>query len=76
MIVYVAISDSGKGISPDMLPRLFEKFMTNSDTGTGLGLYISKKLVEAMGGRIWAFNNNDGIGSTFVFSLPKMEHSS
>lgn len=69
-IVYVAISDSGKGLSPDILPRLFEKFMTNSETGIGIGLYISKKLIEAMGGRIWAFNNSDGIGSTFVFSLP------
>ena len=49
---------------------LFEKFMTNSDSGIGLGLYISKKLVEVMGGRIWAFNNSDGVGSTFVFSLP------
>ncbi|HEU5120558.1 MAG TPA: HAMP domain-containing sensor histidine kinase [Candidatus Nitrosocosmicus sp.] len=68
--VYVAISDSGKGISPSVLPRLFEKFNTDSDVGTGLGLYISKKLVEALGGRIWAFNNNDGIGSTFVFNLP------
>ena len=68
--VYVAISDSGKGISPSILPRLFEKFNTDSSVGTGLGLYISKKLVEAMGGKIWAFNNNDGIGSTFVFGLP------
>jgi len=70
----VAISDSGKGISPDMLPRLFEKFMTNSDTGTGLGVYISKKLVEAKKRKICAFNNNDGIGSTFVFSLPLTEN--
>jgi signal transduction histidine kinase len=68
--VYVAISDSGKGISPSILPRLFEKFNTDSSVGTGLGLYISKKLVQAMGGKIWAFNNNDGIGSTFVFGLP------
>jgi len=53
-----------------MLPRLFQKFFTDSNYGTGLGLNITKKLVEALGGRIWAFNNNDGIGSTFVFSLP------
>ncbi len=74
--IYIAISDSGKGISPSIMPRLFEKFNTDSDVGTGLGLYISKKLVEAMGGKIWAFNNQDGIGSTFVFSLPKMSHLS
>jgi signal transduction histidine kinase len=73
--IYIAISDSGKGISPSVLPRLFEKFNTDSDVGTGLGLYISKKLVEAMGGKIWAFNNQDGIGSTFVFSLPKTSYS-
>lgn len=72
-IIYVAVSDSGRGISQKILPNLFEKFMTDSDIGTGLGLYISKRLVEAMGGRIWAYNNNDGIGSTFVFSLPKAD---
>ena len=68
--VYVGISDTGKGISSTILPRLFGKFVTNSDYGTGLGLYITKKLVEAHNGRIWAYNNNDGVGSTFVFSLP------
>ena len=68
--VYVGISDSGRGISSTILPRLFGKFVTDSDYGTGLGLYITKKLVEAHGGRIWAYNNNDGVGSTFVFSLP------
>jgi signal transduction histidine kinase len=71
--IFIAISDSGKGISPSILPRLFEKFITNSDSGTGLGLYISKKLVEAMGGRIWAFNNEDEKGATFVFSLPVID---
>ena len=70
-MIYVGISDTGKGISPKILPKLFEKFTTDSEFGTGLGLYITKKLVEAHGGRIWAFNNNDGIGSTFVFSLPR-----
>jgi signal transduction histidine kinase len=70
-MVYVGISDTGKGISPKILPKLFEKFTTDSDFGTGLGLFITKKLVEAHGERIWAFNNNDGIGSTFVFSLPR-----
>ncbi len=72
--IYISISDSGKGISSLILPRLFQKFFTDSNYGTGLGLYICKKLVEAQGGKIWAFNNNSGIGSTFVFSLPKANH--
>ena len=61
------------GISSKIMPKLFEKFITSSDTGTGLGLYITQNLVEAHGGKIWAFNNNDGIGSTFIFSLPKTD---
>ncbi|TVP41828.1 sensor histidine kinase [Candidatus Nitrosocosmicus arcticus] len=69
-MVYVGISDTGKGISSKIMPKLFEKFVTDSDFGTGLGLFITRKLVEAHGGKIWAFNNNDGVGSTFVFSLP------
>ncbi|HKO63637.1 MAG TPA: HAMP domain-containing sensor histidine kinase [Candidatus Nitrosocosmicus sp.] len=70
--ILVGISDTGKGISTSIKSKLFEKFVTDSDTGTGLGLYITKKLVEAQGGRIWAFNNKDGVGSTFVFSLTKL----
>jgi signal transduction histidine kinase len=69
--ILVGISDTGKGISSHIMPKLFEKFITGSNTGTGLGLYITRNLVEAHGGRIWAFNNADGIGSTFVFTLPK-----
>ncbi|HSA75439.1 MAG TPA: HAMP domain-containing sensor histidine kinase [Candidatus Nitrosocosmicus sp.] len=71
--ILVAICDTGRGISPQILPRLFEKFITDSNTGTGLGLYITRNLVEAMGGRIWAFNNHNGAGSTFVFSLPRAD---
>lgn len=71
--ILVGISDRGKGISPQMMTKIFEKFSTDSDIGTGLGLYIAKNLVEAHGGRIWAFNNSDGIGSTFIFSLPGIE---
>ena len=69
--ILVGIFDIGKGISPKIMPKLFEKFITDSDTGTGLGLYITRNLVEAHGGKIWAFNNADGVGSTFVFTLPK-----
>jgi signal transduction histidine kinase len=70
MLNGIGISDTGQGISLIILPRLFGKFVTDSDYWTGLGLYITKKLVEAHGRRIWAYNNNDGFGSTFVFSLP------
>jgi signal transduction histidine kinase len=68
--VVVSIKDSGIGIDPDILPRLFQKFATKSYQGTGLGLYISKSIVEAHGGKMWAENNSDGKGATFSFSLP------
>jgi signal transduction histidine kinase len=68
--VVISIIDSGAGIDPDIQDRLFSKFVTKSETGTGLGLYISKGIVEAHGGRIWAENNADGNGATFYFSLP------
>ena len=66
----VTVKDSGEGIHSDIIPRLFTKFATKSNTGTGLGLYISKNIIEAHGGRIWAINNQDGRGATFSFSLP------
>jgi signal transduction histidine kinase len=68
--VVVAVRDTGAGIDPGIIPRLFTKFSTKSDSGTGLGLFISKSIVEAHGGRIWAENNSDGNGATFTFSLP------
>jgi two-component system, OmpR family, sensor histidine kinase VicK len=68
--VIVSVKDSGNGIDPNIFPRLFSKFATNSPKGTGLGLYISKSIIEAHGGRIWAENNKDGRGATFYFSLP------
>jgi signal transduction histidine kinase len=68
--VLVAITDTGKGIDSSILPRLFTKFATNSESGTGLGLYISKNVIEAHGGRMWAENNADGSGATFFFTLP------
>jgi signal transduction histidine kinase len=55
------------------LPRLFSKFAAKSETGTGLGLFISKSIVEAHGGKIWAENNADGKGTKFSFSLPIKE---
>jgi signal transduction histidine kinase len=68
--VFVSIKDTGTGIDPEIMPRLFSKFATKSFTGTGLGLFISKKIIEAHGGRIWAENNSGGNGATFSFSLP------
>jgi two-component system, OmpR family, sensor histidine kinase VicK len=66
----IIVKDSGKGIDLEMMPRLFTKFATKSLHGIGLGLYISKSIIEAHGGRIWAKNNADGKGATFSFSLP------
>jgi signal transduction histidine kinase len=68
--VIVSVKDVGTGIDPEILPRLFTKFASKSATGTGLGLYISKNILEAHGGKIWAENNPDGKGATFSFSLP------
>ena len=69
-VVVISIKDTGSGISPEMFPRLFSKFATESDKGTGLGLFIAKSIVEAHGGKIWAENNADGKGATFSFSIP------
>jgi len=68
--VVVSVKDSGTGIDPEVLPKLFERFVSKSFSGTGLGLFISKSIVEAHGGKIWAHNNSDGKGATFSFSLP------
>ena len=66
----ISVNDNGQGIDPDILPKLFSKFATKSFSGTGLGLFISKSIVEAHEGRIWAQNNADGQGATFSFTLP------
>jgi two-component system sensor histidine kinase VicK len=66
----VSIKDTGEGINPEIQPRLFTKFATASFSGTGLGLYISKGIVEAQGGKMWAENNPEGKGATFTFTLP------
>ncbi|HJT47827.1 MAG TPA: HAMP domain-containing sensor histidine kinase [Nitrososphaeraceae archaeon] len=69
--VRVSISDNGEGIHQEILPRLFTKFATKSETGgTGLGLYITKSIIESHGGKILAENNKDGKGATFSFTLP------
>jgi len=68
----VSVRDTGTGIAPEILPRLFTKFATKSEQGTGLGLFICKSVIEAHGGKIWAENNdkNGGKGATFSFSVP------
>ena len=68
--VIVSVTDTGQGIDPEIMPRLFTKFATKSNVGTGLGLYISKRIIEAHGGKMWAENNPDGIGAKFSFTLP------
>ena len=68
--IVVSIRDTGQGIDPEIIPRLFTKFVTKSITGTGLGLFISKNIIEAHGGSIWAENNLDGRGATFTFTIP------
>ena len=68
--VIVSVKDTGIGIDPEIMPRLFTKFTSKSFKGTGLGLFISKNIIEAHGGKIGAQNNIDGKGATFSFSLP------
>ncbi len=68
--VVITVIDTGLGIDLEIMPYLFKKFVSNSFIGTGLGLYISKSIIEAHGGKIWAENNRDGNGATFSFSLP------
>ena len=72
--VIVSIKDAGEGIPENILPKLFTKLtIRTSSSGTGLGLYISKNIIEAHGGKIWAENNPDGYGSIFKFTLPISE---
>jgi signal transduction histidine kinase len=73
--VIINIRDNGEGIHQEILPRLFTKFATKSFSGTGLGLYISKSIIEEHGGKMWAQNNSDGQGATFTFTLPLMNNN-
>ncbi|HEY7227256.1 MAG TPA: ATP-binding protein [Nitrososphaeraceae archaeon] len=68
--VQVVVRDNGPGIDPDILPQLFTKFVTKSDRGTGLGLFIAKNIIEAHGGIIWAENSVQHQGAVFLFTLP------
>jgi two-component system sensor histidine kinase VicK len=67
--VVVSVQDTGTGIEPEIIPRLFTKFTFGSQSGTGLGLFISKSIVEAHGGEIWG-KNNENEGATFTFTIP------
>jgi signal transduction histidine kinase len=69
-VAIVNVCDSGSGVDPEIMPKLFTKFSSKSFSGTGLGLYICRNIIEAHGGRIWAENNKDGKGATFSFTLP------
>jgi signal transduction histidine kinase len=66
----VTVKDTGEGIDAEIFPKLFTKFATKSEQGTGLGLYLSKSIIEVHGGKIWAENNKDGRGATFTFTIP------
>ncbi|MDP9197221.1 MAG: sensor histidine kinase [Thermoproteota archaeon] len=68
--IMLLVRDSGRGVDPEIHSRLFSKFASKSEQGTGLGLFISKSIVESHGGRIWAYNNDSSTGATFVFTLP------
>ena len=68
--IEVKVIDNGQGIDKEILPKLFKKFVTKSDIGTGIGLYISKQIILAHSGRIWGKNNENGKGAEFGFGLP------
>lgn len=73
--IQVNIKDTGTGLSPAILPKLFSKFVSTDSGGTGLGLFVSRNIVEAHGGKIQAQNNDDGKGATFSFIIPKVATS-
>ena len=67
----ISVRDTGTGIAPEIYSKLFTKFASKSEKGTGLGLFLAKNIVESHGGKIWAENNSDGMGATFTFTLPR-----
>lgn len=68
--VQVSIIDTGSGLSKAALPKLFSKFVSTDSGGTGLGLFVSKNIIESHGGRLEAQNNPNGKGATFSFIIP------
>lgn len=66
----VRVKDTGRGIDPEIMPTLFKKFVSKSEKGIGLGLFISKNIVEAHGGEIWAETPGKEKGAAFSFTLP------
>ena len=73
--IALEVKDTGSGINEEIMPRLFEKFSRRSDSGAGLGLYISKKIVDMHGGKFWAQNNRGAKGATFTITLPIYERT-
>jgi signal transduction histidine kinase len=74
-MVKVLVKDTGIGIHPEIFSKLFSKFVTKSDRGTGLGLFIARSIVQAHGGRIWA-ESGSNVGATFIFTLPLSDQDS
>lgn len=68
--VEVAVMDSGPGIRPELIDRVFAPFFTTKSSGMGMGLPLSRTIIEAHGGRLWAENNSTGQGARFRFTLP------
>ena len=73
--IQINIKDTGTGLSPAILPNLFSKFVSTDSGGTGLGLFVSRNIVEAHGGKIQAQHNDDGIGAMFSITIPKVANS-
>src|ERR1700726_2615110 len=67
--ILISVSDTGVGLAPDQADQIFKAFFTTKDNGTGMGLPISRSIIESHGGRLWA-NSASGRGATFQFTLP------